>query len=1061
MRVKNYFVMLVLLAFNIAPALAQEKTISGTVSDESGMPLPGVNIIVKGTTNGTQTDFDGNYTITANTGDVLTFTYVGLKTVEQTIGSSNTINVTMQEDAAMLDEVVVTALGIKREKKSLGYAQQSVGGEELVKAKETDIADALAGKIAGVQIVGNSSTTFGASQIRLRGENNVLYVVDGVRVYAVNDINPDDVADISVLKGGSATAIYGPEGANGVIVITTKRGENGIAKFEIDHTTSINQVTNLPDYQNEYGGGYSQTFNTFAYDPAIDPVEWAAFDGQQYPDFWADESWGPKLDGTLVRHWDSWVQGTPEFGELRPWSPTKNGIDSFYEDAYTSNTSLAFSKAGEKYNIRTSLTYVDQNGIVPNTSNKTTRFALNTSYNVSEKFEFFANVNIEDTDRLNNPDQGYANLGSNFNQWWQRQLDFKRLRRYERAGQVVSWNIRGPRDARPLYWDMPYFESYENDRNWRKNSYFGKVGGTYTFNDNFNITAEIRKSFHSYYEDDRFTTKSLLADAFYTEFQIRNERTDYFAMANYSNTALDGDLDYTISAGVEKIEKDFRRLDINTTGDLAIPDFYNLTNSTGPLSAAAANRRDKVLEKRDGIFIKGSLGYKKFLYLDGSYRLDWSSTANPDDNRIETIGASLSFLAHEVLPKNNVVTFAKFRAGYAEAPFFPNPYQTQSAFTVGTNLYQGLNTLSSNNTEANPNLIGGTRAEFEVGAELRLFNGKVGLDLSYFNRTDKDLPVTAPLDGGTGYNQIVLNSGKQSANGFEVSLLGDVIKNDNFTWELGVNFATLNKFVDAIYPGINNNDLSTYTSNMRLQERVGEEWGTLVGTGYATGPNGEILFEESSPGSGRYYYSLKTNKILGNVLPDFTGGLTSNMSYKNWDLSLGFDFQKGGKYYSRTERYMDHSGLSKQTAGLNDKGNPKRDPVANGGGVHIVGLLQTGTDANGDPITDGTVVDTYADPQFLYNLGNLGQVYENNLHDASYIKLRSVKLNYNFEKDFVSKFNLTGASIGLFANNVWLIDSELNWVDPSELERRGGINWAEAGQLPPTRSMGVNLKLTF
>ena len=1059
MKTKFSGILTLLLAFVVQISFAQEKTISGTVSDASGMPLPGVNILVKGTTNGTQTDFDGNYTINANVGDVLTFTYVGLKTVEQTIGSSNTINVTMQEDAALLDEVVVTALGIKREKKSLGYSQQSVGGEELVKAKETDIADALAGKIAGVQIVGNSSTTFGNSQIRLRGETNLLYVVDGVRVYATSDINPDDVADISVLKGGSATAIYGPEGANGVVIITTKRGENGVAKFEIDQTFSVNQVTNLPEYQNEYGGGYASNgstgvFSTFSYNPATDPAEWASFDGDLYPDFFADESWGPKLDGTLVRHWDSWVPGTPEFGELRPWSPSKNDINTFYEDAFTNNTNLAFSKADENYNIRTAVTMIEANGIVPNSSNKSIRFAANLSYNISEKFEFFANVNIEDRDMLNNPDQGYANLGSNFNQWWQRQLDFKRLRRYERNGQVVSWNIRGPRDARPLYWDTPYFQSYENDRNYRKNTYYGKVGGTFTFNDKLNITAEVRKTYNAYQNDDRGTTKSLLDPAFYNQGASDNERTDYFAMANYSNTAMNGDIDYTLSLGVEKIEIANNSLFASTVGDLSIPNFYNLAGSQDPVSASQGLTETK----RDGIFVKGSVGYKKMLYLDGSYRYDWSSTANPEDNRIETYGASLSFLAHEVFAKNDVVTFAKFRAGYTQAPFFPGAYQTAGVYGVGT-LYQGNGRLNVSGRQPNPNIIGGTRSEFEVGTEFRLFNNKISLDLSYFHRTDEDLPVTVPLDGSTGFTSVVVNSGKQTSSGFEIGLLGDVISTDNFNWELGVNFGTLERFVDALYPGIDSRDLSTYTSNMRLQERVGEEWGTLIGRGFTYGPNGEIVYRAAS--GGRYFYSRTTNKNLGNVLPDFTGGLTSNMSYKNFDLALGFDFQKGGKYYSRTERYMDHSGLSKYTAGLNDKGNPKRDPVASGGGVHIVGLLETGTDSNGQPTSDGTVVDAYVEAVDLYNLGNLGNIYENNLHDASYIKLRSIRLNYNFDKEFVSKFSLTAASLGLFANNVWLIDSDLNWVDPSELERRGGINWAEAGQLPQTRSLGVNLKLTF
>ncbi|TJY37170.1 SusC/RagA family TonB-linked outer membrane protein [Pontimicrobium aquaticum] len=1056
MKTKFSGILTLFLAFVVQISFAQEKTISGTVSDESGMPLPGVNIIVKGTTNGTQTDFDGNYTINASAGDVLTFTYVGLKTVEQTVGSSNTINVTMQEDAALLDEVVVTALGIKREKKSLGYAQQSVKGEDLVKGKDTNVANALAGKIAGVQIIGNNSTTFGASYIRLRGEDDLLYVVNGVPVYAISDINPEDIADISVLKGGSATALYGPPGRNGAVVITLKTAEAGAATFTIDQSVTVNQVTNMPEYQNEYGGGYSQTFNTFTYDPAQDPVEWAAFDGQPYPDFWADESWGPKLDGTLVRHWDSWIPGTPEFGELRAWSPSKNDVKTFFEDAITTNTTLSFAKAGDDYNIRSSIAYVENNGLVPNSFNKQVRFSSNASYKLSEKFEFFANVNIEDRNMLNNPDQGYGNLGSNFNQWWQRQLDFKRLRRYERNGQVASWNIRGPRDARPLYWDMPYFQSYENDKNYAKNAYFGKAGGTYSFNDNFSLTAEIRKTFNQYRQDDRGTTKSLLDPAFYNEQFWQNERTDYFAMAAYQDTFMNGDLDVTANIGAEKVIIDYRRLFASTAGNITIPEFYNLAASRDPLTASATTSS----QKRDGIFAKGSAGYKKMLYLDASYRIDWNSKAAANDNRVETFGASLSFLAHEsLIPKNDVLTFAKFRAGYAEAPFFPDlPYQTSSVYTTGT-LYQGYGRLNVDSNEANPNLRGGVREELEFGAELRFFNNKLNVNLSYFDRKDKDLPVPIALDGATGYTTTRVNSGKQSANGFEIDLSGNVIENDQFTWNLALNFATLNRYVDFIYDGITTRELSTYTSNMKLMEIVGEEWGTLIGRGFATGPNGEILYSAAS--GGRYFYSRKTNKNLGNVLPDFTGGLTSTLSYKNFDLSLGFDFQKGGKYYSRTERYMDHSGLSAKTAGLNDKGNPKRDPVANGGGVHIVGLLETGTDANGDPISDGTVVDTYVEAQDLYNLGNLGNIYENNLHDATYIKLRTVRLNYNFDKDFVSKFGLSAASFSVFGNNVWLIDSDMNWVDPSELEKRGGYNWAEAGTLPQTRSIGANLKLTF
>lgn len=1045
----NYSFLVWILSISIAFA---QQMVSGVVSDDQGFPLPGATILEVGTSNGTTTDFDGNFTIQVAEGASISISYVGYETLVQDANFDYSNVVLIASNA--LEEVVVTSFGVTREKKSLGYSQQSVGGDQLVKARETDVANALAGKVAGVQIVGNNSSTFGPGQIRLRGSDDVLYVVDGVRIYSPNDINTDNVADISVLKGASATALYGPEGRNGVIIITSKKAEKGKAVIELDQSVAVNQLARLPDFQNEYGGGYSQSFNVFNYDPATDPASWASFDGDLYPDFYADESWGPRLDGTLVRHWDSWAPDTPEFGVKRPWTQTPNDVDEFYEDALTSNTTLSFSKAAEDYNIRSTISYIDQNGIIPNSKNNVIRFNLNLSYNITEKLTFITNLNVEDREMLNNPDQNYGNLGSNFNQWWQRQLDFDRLKEYERGGNVVSWNIRGPRDLRPLYWDMPYFHSYENFKNFNKNSNFGKVEANYKFSDKFSAKAQVRKTFHSYIQDDRGTTKSLLDPAFFAEYQLRNERTDLYGMLTYKDSFLNEDLTLNASLGAEKIEESYRVLSSSTVGDLTIPDFYNLSGSKDPVSST----NTLIQQKRDGVFLTASAGYKGFLYLDGSYRLDWNSTANPETNRIQTLGSSLSFLAHELLPANQTLTFFKIRAGYAEAPTFPDPYKISAVYGVGT-LYQGNGRLSVASQQENPNLTGGVRGEFEIGTELRFFESKIGLDISYFDRNDTDIPILVPLDGSTGYSSIIVNSGKQTSSGLEIGLSGDVISGKDFKWDLSVNFATLNRFVDALYEGIDSRNLSTYTSNMLLQERVGEEWGALYGRGFTYDDNGNMLFRASS--GGNYYYSRTPNKYLGNLLPDFTGGVTSNMSYKNFDLSLGFDFQKGGKYYSRTERYLDHSGLSDYTAGLNDKGNPLRDPVSAGGGVHIQGVLETGLDADGNPISDGTVVDTYVDPQNLYGLGNLGNIYENNLHDASYIKLRTVRLSYRFDKEFVNSFNIDGASISFFANNLWLIDADLKWIDPSELEKRSGINWAENGTLPRTRTMGLNLKLTF
>lgn len=1047
MKLKSFFTLL--LALFVQIAFAQEKTVTGTVSDATG-PLPGVTVVVKGTNVGTQTDFDGNYSITAQVGDVIVYSFIGMTTVEQTVGASNTINVTMTESAEALEEIVVTGLGIKREAKSLGYSQQAVDTKELTKGRQVDVNNALAGKVAGVQIVGNSSSTFGNSSIKLRGEDGVLYVVDGIFVYATSDINPDNIAEMTVLKGASATAIYGPAGRNGVIVITTKTAQSGQAVVSLDHTTSWSSVSSLPEHQDEYGGGYSQDFNVFSYDPSQDPAEWAAFDGQLYPDFWADESWGPKLDGTLVRHWDSWIPGTPEFGELRPWTQSANGIESFYDTAVSNNTSFNFSKGGENYSIMTSLNHVDRNGIIPNSNQKTINYSINASYDLSDNLSINAILNYQRRTTQNNPDQNYGNLGSNFNQWWQTQLDFDRLQRYERNGQIVSWNMRGPRDARPLYWDMPYFQTSENLKHDDKNATFGKVNLTWKINDKFTATGDVRHTFNSYIGDDRSTTKSLLDPASFSTYQSRNESTQFFGMVTYQDTFADGNLDINASVGGDILETNFNRLSANTNGNLTIPEFYNLDGSQDPVSAGTSiNNR-----KQQGTFVKASLGYKSLLYLDGSYRFDWSSTAQAEDNRINTWGLSGSFIFSKLIPQNEILTFGKLRAGYANAPYFPGTYQTAANYIAG-DLYQGNGTLNVSTTQANPDIKGGTRGEFEIGTDLRFANNRINFEFTYFDRTDEDLPVRVPLDGSTGFSTVTVNSGKTTSNGIEVALGGDIIKNENFQWNLTVNHGTLKKQVVDIYPGIDSYDLSTYTSNMKLQARVGEEYGLFYGTGFARHTDGSIIFTSTDR------FARERNKRIGSLLPDFTGGLSSTFNYKNFSLFLGMDWQKGGLYYSRTERYMDHSGIADYTAGLNDKGNPLRDPVSAGGGIHIVGVLQTGTDANGNPISDGTVVDKYIDPAVYYNLGNLGNIYENNTHDASYVKLRTVRLDYAFDGAWVGNIGLESASLGVFGDNVWLISSDLPWVDPSELEKRSGINWAENGTLPMTSTWGMNLKLTF
>jgi TonB-linked SusC/RagA family outer membrane protein len=1024
------------LALVVQATFAQEKTISGTVTDQNNVPLGGVNILVQGTTSGTQSDFDGNYTINASVGKILVFTYIGLKEATATVGSSNIVNVQMQEDAQALEEVVVTALGIKREKKSLGFAQQTVKSENLVRSRETDVSNALAGKVAGVQFVGAPSTGFGNSNIRLRGNTNVLFIVDNIKVNSSSDINTDDIAEMSVLKGAAATALFGPQGINGVIIITSKQAKNGESVVTLNHSTALEDVYLLPEYQNEYGGGYSQEFNTFNYNTSQHPASWSAFDGQDMVEYYADESWGPRMSGQMVRHWDSWIEGDPEFGKLRAFSPNPDNVKNFYDQGITNNTALNYSKGGDGYSVRGSLINIDRTSVSPNSDRNTVQASINASLDINDKLTAFVNVNYQDRKTKNFPDNGYGNLGSNFNQWWQRQIDTDRLRNYKRNGQIVSWNLNSPTNTKPLYWNSPFFEPYENLNFQTKNATYGKIGLTYTVNDHLNATVELRKSMNSYEYNNRTAWNGLEIPA-YNELESIDSSDELFGIVNYQKQ-LTEDIDLSASTGFEIQTISSKSTTSGSVGGLTTVDFYSLNTSVDRPSLSSRFEENK----RRSAFAKASFGYKGILYLDGSARLDWSSAANPAKNRVGTFGGSASFIFSNLLANNDILSFGKLRASFAQAPRFPDVFQLAETYSVGTP-YGSDGTLSVRGTYPNAFLQGGVREEIEFGTELKFFKNRVGLDLTYFEKTDSNLPASVSLDGATGFTSTLANQGEQFYKGFEVGINTIPLQGENFSWELNANFATLNRFVNKIADGIDVNVLSTTWRGIQLQERVGKEWGAIYGRAFRRDDAGNMIL--SSTGNPRY----DTDQFLGNVLPDFTGGMTNNISYKNFNLGFDLDFQKGGKVFSTTKMFNNYSGLGIETVGSNNLGNPVRDAVADGGGVLIEGVDET----TGAPVSMNIESQTY--------WGRLFSLHERWLYDASYIKLRTMRLDYTLSKALTEKTPFRGVNIGVFANNLWLIHSAIPGLDPSEIELADGVPWTEGGQLPNVRTIGLNVKLTF
>jgi TonB-linked SusC/RagA family outer membrane protein len=1031
-------ILTLLLAFVVQTTFAQEKTVSGTVSDASGS-LPGVSVLIKGTNKGTETDFNGKFSIKATDGDVLSFSYVGYKTLEKKIGTSSTMNVILTEDASVLNEIVITALGIKRDKKSIGFSQQSVKPENLVRSRETDVNNALAGRVAGVQAVGAPSAGFGNSGIRLRGNSNVLYIVDNVKVSSTSDINTADIADLSVLKGSAATALYGPEGINGVVIITTKTAKSGESVVTLNHSTAMENVYLLPEYQNEYGGGYSQDFNTFNFDATRHPADWSSFNGQPMVEYYADESWGPKLDGQMVRHWDSWIQGDPEFGKLRAFEANPDNVKNFFNTGVVNNTSVSFAKGGDDYNVRMGLTNIDRTSVFPNSNRRQVQATINASLNITDKLTAYANMNYQDRRTQNFPDNGYGNVASNLNQWWQRQLDMDRVRNYKRNGQFVSWNINSPTDTTPLYWDSPFFETNENLNFQNKNALYGKVGVKYEVNDNLNMSLDLRKTFNSYESNDRTAFGSLGGNQLpsYSENESMDYRDELFGIVNYSRD-LNEKFDITATAGFELSTIGSENLNGNTVGGLNTLGFYSLSTSVDRPTVNNSSSKFKT----QSVFAKASLGYADILFLDGFTRFDWGSSAYAEANRLDTYGGSLSFVFSQLIPTNDFLRFGKLRLSAAQAPLFPSPYQLSAVYNIGTP-YGSTGTLSAQGTFANPLLRGGVRKDYEIGTEMRFFNSRLSVDVAYFQKVDEELPVNVTLDGSTGYTSTLKNDGKQTYSGIEVMLNYDIIKKEDITWNATLSFATLERTVDKISEGIDVNILSDSWRGIQLQERVGEEWGAIYGRAYQRDADGNILL--SSTGAPRY----DTNQFLGNVLPDFTGGLSNNIRYKNFNLGFDIDFQKGGKVFSVTRMFNNYSGLGIETVGNNNLGNPVRDATADGGGVLIEGVDET----TGAPASFNVNAPTY--------WGRLFALHERWLYDASYIKLRTVRLDYEMPNSILEKTPFKTLNLGVFANNVWLIHSALPGLDPSEIETRNGVNWTEGGQLPNVRTVGINVRMSF
>jgi len=1054
---KSYLLtlLMVLLCWSTTTAFAQ-RMITGTVTD-GNEPLVGAAVKPVGGTGGSVTDIDGNYSIkVGNDVKSLTFSYTGYTTQTVQLGTSSVLDVTLQEDSQTLGEVVVTALGISREQKSLPYASQQVNVENASKVRTDNFVNNLQGKVAGAQVYSGSNMG-GSSRIIIRGigsltgDNQPLFVVDGVILgnqnfntadqarggggfdygNGIGDLNPDDVASVNILKGGAATALYGQRAANGAVIITTKKGTSrkGVG-IQVNSGISWENVSLFPDYQNTYGGG---TIN--GDDPSgtgfttVDELG-----GQLVPDYGTDESWGPKFEGQLYRPWNSFDEwDTENYGKLKPWQASTSDVKDFFDTGLTYNNSVALAGGNDLGAFRLSYANVDTKGIMPNSSLKRNTVSFSGDLNLTKRLNVSAGINYIRTGVVGRYDTGYSDgLLSNFNQWWHRDLNFTDLQSYKNPdGSQRSWNRGGWDDGAPLYWNNPYWTRYENYTNDSKDRYFGNITAKYKLTDWLTIQGRLLQDFYTFRLNERVAVGSVQESYYKERFIDMNELNSELMLM--FNKQLTRDLSLSANLGGNKMRNMRQDNTSETVGGLIVPGWYNIRNS-----ASAANSYDETFEKKiNSVFASASFGYKSMLYLDLTARNDWSSTLPDDNNSYFYPSAGLGFVFSELKPlqNNKIVSFGKVRANWAQVGNDAPTYSVYDSYSFVNN-FDGTPMFTLPNSKNNENLEPEISTSYEAGLEMKFLKNRIGFDVTYYTEKIKGQILPVAVDPASGFSSALLNAGDMSNRGIELLLNITPVKTRDFNWDINFNWAKNTNKVDTLYGTTNLRLASIF--NGSVNATVGQPYGTIIGYAYERDDNGKIIVGEDG-------IPLRNNTqvALGSVLADWTAGITNTFTYKGIIASFLIDMQKGGDFYSLTNMFGNYSGLFEATV-FDENGNDIR---ANG---YVV------PDAVKE---DGSVNDIAADAQGYWENGY--NITEQHVYDASFVKLREARLGYTFPNSLVKKAHLTDLTLSIVGRNLWIIDKNVPNIDPEVTVSSGNVQGLEGGALLPTRTIGINLSFGF
>jgi len=1027
---------LCLAMFLVSVSVFAQTQITGKVTDQEEIPLGGVSVQIQDSDVGTVTDFDGNFSISATSTDVIVFSYIGFKTQTETVGDDVTFAIVLSEDTEQLGEVVVTALGIKKEKKALGYAVQEVDGAQLEKAKEANFVNSLTGKVAGLSVK-NSTDLFQNPEISLRGASPLL-VIDGIpdRTADIWKVNADDIENISVLKGATASALYGSAGRNGAIMITTKKGKAGRMQVTFNNSTMFQpSFIRVPDVQTVYGNGNQGVYSYV--------------DGSGSGTEGGGWIWGPKLD-QLDPSTSSGYFETPQYnspidpqtGELVsiPYiSRGRNNIENFFQTGIMQSNNLSVDWGSEKASFRMSLSNMYQKGIVPNTDLKNTSFSVGGSFNPSDKFTLNANLTYNKQYTNNFPEVGYGptNYLYNLILWTGADVDIRDLKNYWREGQEGYQQ----RHFNVSYYNNPYFQAYEYLRGYNKDNVFGNVNFQYQITPEFSIKGRSGVNMYSLYRTYK-EPKSYIGygDKSLGNFSLAD--SNYFDITTELGVKYEKDLTDDISINGELAYSNYYRNSTfheTSTDGLNIPGFYNLDNNAG---TSLFGNNDLIKETIHSFYGFVDLDFYNTFYLTFTGRNDRVSTLPEGNNSFFYPSVAGSLVLTELLDLPEFMTFAKLRGSWSrvsEGKIDANdPYSHIQAYEKGTSWNGTPSTYYGNVLLAN-NLKPETSDTWEIGTYLRLFKSRIGLDVAYFQSRDYNNLIESPISETSGYTSLLLNGDVYTRKGVEFTLDFAPVRNNNWKWDTQLNLSQYRRYQEEIYGG------KEQTENFI---RVGERTDRIFTGVYQTNSAGEVIFENGYPVSDPY------NRYIGYDEPDWTFGINNTISYKNLRLSFLFDGRIGGLMYSSTNQKMWWGGTDPGTV------NQYRD-AANAGESTFIGQGVKVVNGSVEYDVIGAITnDTreYAPNDVPVNYINFMQTtsngYNKNYHyyKETFIKLRELTLGYTFTDAFVEKTPFTALSLSFIGRNLWL-SSDIPNVDPDS-----GRDDLHA---PSTRSIGLNINAKF